>query len=101
MRSITTSDLADLGDGATLIDVREPDEFATARIPFAVNVPLSTLGERAGEIPTEGDVYIVCQAGGRSARTVEALENAGWSNVINVEGGTQQWLDEQRPTANG
>lgn len=101
MRSITTTDLAELGDGVTLIDVREPDEFADVRIPFAVNVPMSTLGERADDISRDGDVYVICKLGGRSSNVVEALEARGWTNLVNVEGGTMQWVDEQRPTTAG
>lgn len=101
MRSITTSALAELGEGVTLIDVREADEFEHARVPFAVNVPMSRLGERADEIDTAGPVYVICKSGGRSGRVIEALESRGWSNLVNVEGGTMQWIAEQRPTSTG
>ena len=101
MHAISTTELARLGDDVTLIDVREPHEFAEVRIPHAVNVPMSTIAEHLDEVPMDGPVYIVCQAGGRSTRVVEALESRGWDNLVNVDGGTMQWVAEQHPTAAG
>ena len=101
MQSITTEQLAQLGDDVTLIDVREPDEFAEARVPFAVNLPMSQLGERVDELPAEGTTYVICRSGGRSSRVIEALEGRGWNNLVNVDGGTTQWLAEGRPAASG
>ena len=101
MNTITTAELAELGSDITLIDVREADEFAEARVPHAVNVPLSELGNRLDEMPREGTTYVICRSGGRSAKAIEALEARGWGNLVNVEGGTGQWVSEGRPIAQG
>jgi rhodanese-related sulfurtransferase len=53
--------------GALLVDVREPIEFARGHLPGSVNLPLSELGQRLGEI-SEGSVVIYCQSGLRSQR---------------------------------
>ncbi|GGA70927.1 hypothetical protein GCM10011490_21980 [Pseudoclavibacter endophyticus] len=99
MQTITTAELAALGDNVTLIDVREPHEYAEARIPHAVSVPMSELGERLAEVPDDRAAYVVCQGGVRSARVIEALEPHGWGHLVNVEGGTGQWIAEGRPVA--
>ena len=94
MKSIDVTQLA-AREGVPLIDVRERDEFAAGRVPGAVNVPLSELGERLDELPGEA-FDVICQAGGRSARAVQALESRGY-DATNVEGGTGEWIAQGRP----
>lgn len=101
MQSITTTALAELGPEVYVLDVREPDEYADARIPHAVNVPMSELGARFEEVPSDRTVYVVCGSGGRSARVIEALEPRGWSDLVNVDGGTKGWVAEGHPTDRG
>jgi rhodanese-related sulfurtransferase len=89
MKTITIEELR-ARDGVPLIDVREPDEFAAGRVPGAVNLPMSTLGEHLDQLP-DGPFDVICQAGGRSARVVEALTARG-HDATNVEGGTGAWV---------
>jgi len=79
-------------EGAPLIDVREPDEFATARVPGAVLIPLGEVVERSEEVPADGAVYVICARGGRSAKAVEHLRSLG-IDAVNVAGGTLGWID--------
>ncbi|MFD5213548.1 rhodanese-like domain-containing protein [Microbacterium sp. NPDC058345] len=96
MKSITVEQLAGRS-GVPLIDVRERDEFAAGHVPGAVNLPLSELGDRLGELPAEA-FDVICQVGGRSARAVQALEARGY-DATNVEGGTGEWVSQGRPVA--
>ncbi|MFX5705434.1 rhodanese-like domain-containing protein, partial [Acinetobacter baumannii] len=75
MQSISVHDLHE-GRDRPLIDVREVDEFASGHVPGAVNLPMSTLGENLDQLP-DGAFDVICQAGGRSARVVEALTARG------------------------
>ena len=93
MKSITVEELADRS-GVPLIDVRERDEFAAGHVPGAVNVPMSEIGDRLDELPAEA-FDVICQAGGRSARVVQALEARGY-DVTNVDGGTGEWIAQGR-----
>ena len=94
MKSITVEQLAAAGD-TPLIDVRERDEFARGHVPGAVNLPMSDLGNRLDELPTEA-FNVICELGGRSANVVQALEARGF-DATNVDGGTAEWRAQGRP----
>jgi len=81
--------------GVPLVDVREPDEFAAGRVPGAVNLPMSQLGQRLDELP-DGSFDVICKVGGRSARVAEALIARGYE-VVNVDGGTDAWIEAGFP----
>jgi len=83
--------------GAYLIDVREDDEWVAGHAPDARHVPMSEVPARLAEVPTEGDVVIVCRSGGRSGRVVEYLRAQGWDNVLNLDGGMKDWAASGRP----
>lgn len=91
---------AALADGAPLVDVRMPDEYAEVRVPGAVLVPLPELGARTAEVPSDRRVYVICATGARSAAAVDALNKAGW-DTVNVAGGTRAWAAEGRPVESG
>ena len=88
MQSITVQQLRER-TGTPLIDVREEYEFAGGHVPGAVNLPMSTLGERLHELPDE-PFDVICKVGGRSGRVVEALAARGY-DATNVEGGMEAW----------
>lgn len=75
---------------AYLLDVREQDEWTAGHAPQAVHMPLHELRQRAGEVPSDRQVYVVCRSGGRSAQATQALNEAGWQ-AVNVSGGMQAW----------
>ena len=98
---VDTGGLADaLAEGAPLVDVRSPEEYAEVRVPGAILIPLPELGARAEEVPNDRRVYVICASGGRSAAAVQALNNAGW-DTVNVAGGTLAWAAEGRPVDAG
>jgi len=88
-------DAADVPDGAYLLDVREDDEWDAGHAPRAVHIPMSELGDRAGEVPQDTDVYVICRSGVRSAQVTVALNNAGWQ-TLNVDGGMERWVQSGR-----
>jgi rhodanese-related sulfurtransferase len=94
MRTATVYDVAAL-TAPRLIDVREVQEFAQVHAVGAVNVPLGDI--TTAEIPAGPEpVYVICRSGGRSARAVDILAVRG-IDAINVEGGTDAWLQAGLP----
>ena len=79
-----------------LLDVREHDEWQAGHAPDAVHIPMSEIPSRAGELDNQSEVYVVCKAGGRSARVVEYLNRVGFE-AINVDGGMLAWQQAGRP----
>lgn len=101
MQEIDVDQLAVLlADGARLVDVREPDEYADAHIPGAVLVPLATVPDNIDAFRGAGPTYVVCKSGGRSMRACEFLAAQGLDDVepVNVEGGTMAWIASGRDT---
>ncbi len=89
---IGVTELAELhSEDVVLIDVREPDEYAEARVPGAVLIPLDTIPERISELPGE-HLYMICALGGRSLKAAEYLTARGWA-CTNVAGGTNGWVE--------
>ena len=80
--------------GALLLDVREPDEYAAIHAVNAKLIPLGEVGARLKEIEAYKDkpVAVICRSGRRSAQAVDMLKNAGFTQVVNVEGGTTAWV---------
>lgn len=84
-----------------LIDVREASEFEEVRAPGAVLVPMSTFAARAGELPSDRPLMVVCHLGGRSAAAAGFLIRAGRSDVVNVTGGMDAWERAGLPVRRG
>jgi rhodanese-related sulfurtransferase len=87
---------ADLPAGAFLLDVREDDEWTAGHAPDAIHVRLGELGVRAGELPRDREVYVICRTGNRSAYAAQALAVGGLT-AINVADGMTGWAVAGRP----
>ena len=72
--------------GATIIDVRTPEEFRDGAYPGAINIPVSNLGARLGEIAKSKPVVLYCASGARSASAARAMKQAGFTDVVNAGG---------------
>ena len=89
-----------LPEGVSVLDVREPDEWAGGHIEGAVHIPLCQVVERVGEVQDlagDGQVLVVCKVGGRSAQAVAYLQTQG-VQAINLDGGMLDWHAAGRPT---
>lgn len=92
MRYVTIHDLKTAVDaGATVIDVREPHEYAGGHVPGARLVPLGTIPLRLDELPAGEPVYLVCAVGARSAQAAQYLSQRG-VDARTVDGGTGEWV---------
>lgn len=95
--SVSVSELTDeLAADAVLLDVREDDEWAAGHAPQALHIPMGEIAGRLGDLPPDANLYVVCRAGGRSARATAYLNANGWA-AVNVDGGMQAWAAAGRP----
>jgi molybdopterin/thiamine biosynthesis adenylyltransferase/rhodanese-related sulfurtransferase len=89
----------DAGTPVVVIDVRDPDEYRDGYIEPALNISRGFLEFRIGTATTDPSVPIVlyCQTGLRSLLAGKALKELGFSNVINLAGGYQRWVQSGLP----
>ena len=86
--------------GATIVDVRQPDEYEEAHVAGAILIPLGEVQARVAEIPADGPVYVICKSGGRSMRASEWLVTQDIA-ATNIAGGTMAWIESGRPVVTG
>ncbi|MEZ5114832.1 MAG: rhodanese-like domain-containing protein [Candidatus Nanopelagicales bacterium] len=96
------SQLKDAMDAGTarIVDVRERYEFDSGHVPGAVHIPMHTIPLRMDELPTDGDLYLICESGNRSWQVAAFLARHDIT-AINVEGGTGAWRWSGLPLATG
>ncbi|MDR3710920.1 MAG: molybdopterin-synthase adenylyltransferase MoeB [Capsulimonadaceae bacterium] len=88
----------DRGDDFELIDVREPYEYAIAKIPGAKLIPLSTVPSRLDDFDRNKEIVLHCKSGKRSAQAQHTFIEAGFKNVKNLTGGILRWSDDVDPS---
>lgn len=86
------------GEPISLIDVREPAEFAASHLPRAINIPLGAVGQRGRQLPHAGTVVFVCRSGVRSRQACALADRMGLSEAWQLEGGLLAWKAEVDPT---
>ncbi|MDR3477166.1 MAG: rhodanese-like domain-containing protein [Gammaproteobacteria bacterium] len=80
-----------------LLDVREPWEFEIANLGGKL-IPLAELPQRYSELDANKQIIVHCLAGGRSSRAVSFLQEQGFQNISNLEGGLKAWIAQIDPT---
>jgi adenylyltransferase/sulfurtransferase len=98
---VSVEELAEMrrrGDAFVLLDVREPHEIAICALSGSIRVPLGSLTENLHRFSTAEDIVVHCRSGGRSARAVEQMRQAGFRRVRNLAGGILAWADRIDPT---
>ena len=94
-----------------VLDVREPGEFARARIPGSINVPRGVL-EQACEWDYEEtvpdlagrrvqSVVVVCRSGNRSVLAADVLQQMGIADAVSLKTGVRGWNDFDQPLVDG
>lgn len=91
-------ELLDSGENIQLIDVRQPDEYAFAKIDGAKLIPLGSIISRMSELDPSREAIIHCKMGGRSARAIAALRQMGYPGKLrNLRGGITAWSNDVDP----
>jgi rhodanese-related sulfurtransferase len=70
-----------INQGAQLVDVRSPAEYAGGSVPGALNIPVQVLGGHLGSLDPSRPVIVYCASGGRSAMATNMLKSAGFGEV--------------------
>lgn len=79
------------GERLYLLDVREREEFVEAHIPDSVLIPLGQLSRKLSSIPKDATIIAICRSGNRSGVAADMLRRAGYSDVLNLNGGIIAW----------
>lgn len=92
------------GEACDLIDVRTPVEFREVHVTFARNVPLdqwnpATLASTRSD--ASQPLYVICRSGNQANQACEKFVAAGFTNIVNVIGGTLAWEQAGLPVARG
>ncbi len=104
--TITANELKtmlDRGVDIHLVDVREPAEYQIVKIPGSVLIPKDEIlsGRALSQLPQDKPVVMYCKSGVRSAETLAAVQAAGFSDAVHVQGGVTAWamqVDKTLPT---
>jgi glyoxylase-like metal-dependent hydrolase (beta-lactamase superfamily II)/rhodanese-related sulfurtransferase len=82
-----------------IVDVRRPGEYVNGHVPRALNAPLASLDKSLGPLPLKKDklTAVICAGGYRSSAAASLLQKHGFSNLLNVSGGTGAWINAGYP----
>ncbi len=82
-----------------IVDVRRPTEYSNGHVPRAINAPLSALDRTIDQLPLQKDkpTAVICAGGYRSSAAASLLQQQGFTNLINVAGGTGAWINAGYP----
>ena len=102
MGEITATELKqrlDNGEDIQIVDVREANEVAVAKIPNTIHIPLAQVINRMSEIDPTRETVVHCKMGGRSARAIDALQRSGFTGkLLNLAGGITAWSNDVDPS---
>lgn len=73
-----------VANGAQLVDVRTPAEFASGHVPGAINIPVHMLSSHVGQLDKAKDIVVYCRSGARSASAASALLQSGFNAVYDL-----------------
>ena len=80
-----------------IIDVRRPGEFSNGHVPHAFNAPLGSFDKSLGPLEKDKLTAVICAGGYRSSAAASLLQKQGFSNLLNVSGGTGAWINAGYP----
>jgi rhodanese-related sulfurtransferase/glyoxylase-like metal-dependent hydrolase (beta-lactamase superfamily II) len=86
------------GKGPIVVDVRQPHEWMARRIGDVLNMPLDRLSQEARRLEPNMPLLMVCNSAYRSSLAASIMQKLGFREVMNLEGGTEAWINAGLPT---
>jgi rhodanese-related sulfurtransferase len=83
--------LESVDDQPLLLDVRQPWEYEICKLDNSVLIPMSTIPANIDQLDKDRETVVICHHGVRSRRVAHYLEQAGFTNVINLNRGIEGW----------
>ncbi len=88
-------------DGAAVLDVREPDEYAAGHVPGAMNIPRGLLEFKLASVPELNDpnrpILVYCKTSGRAALATAVMQEMGVNSAVSLAGGFDAWVAGDLP----
>ena len=84
-------------EGATSLDVREPDEYRAGHLDAALHIPLGMLRANIDRVPRDRPLVVYCGHGERASTAASVLEAFGFHDLVNLDGGIGAWQDAGYP----
>lgn len=95
MREFEAEQLKDYLESAEeqplLLDVRQPWEYEICKLDNSLLIPMSTVPANLDQLDKDRETVVICHHGVRSRRVAYFLEQAGFTNIINLRGGLDAW----------
>lgn len=98
-KTLTPTQVRQVGDAVTLVDVRENAEWASGHIAGAIHIPLGKLRDKMDLIPSDKPVVFYCHSGGRSSQAIAIAVAAGQPHDTHMGGGISAWRAQGFPLA--
>lgn len=89
--------LAEQGDRAVLLDVREPWEYALAHVEGSLHIPMGEVPGKLEELNSDRMYVVMCHHGRRSQQVADYLAAQGFRQVSNLAGGIDAWAEDLDP----
>jgi hydroxyacylglutathione hydrolase len=86
---------------AIVLDVRQRGEFAEGHVPRAMHISSGRLRAKIADVPKGKQLLVMCAGGDRSVSAASVLSSLGFTDVINVSGGFDEWSSQGLPTESG
>ena len=81
-------------EAPAILDVREPWERDICRLDGSIDIPMSDVPARVGELPADRPLVVVCHHGMRSLQVTNWLRMQGYGSACNLQGGIDAWASQ-------
>jgi len=99
--AVMATDLAaqiEAGTAPLILDVRSPEEYAAGHVPGAINIPFREIDQHLAELRSHPQIVVYCERGIRANIAETTLADAGFENVLHLEGHMRYWRAQLLPT---